>query len=208
MYDVNMTTRERLFAAAKDIFERDGLNALSIRAVGRKAEMSAMAIYRHYPDKDALIDALMEDGFAAWEAIVGKIDSDDPIPWLKRAVASYGEFALTDPHRFDAAFLLPASRRRTVPGDFKAGRSPVIKRVIVQIEKAQAQGLLLDESPLQLTLLMSALAQGLVSMHRAGAFGSDEQFRASYQVSMDRLLASFMEGNGVKQSSRKVRKEK
>ena len=77
VYDVNMTTKERLFAAAKNIYERDGLDALTIRAVGRKAGMSAMAIYRHFPDKSALIDALTHDGFDAREAIVRKIDCDD-----------------------------------------------------------------------------------------------------------------------------------
>ena len=203
-----MTTKERLFAAAKAIYECDGLDALTIRAVGRKAGMSAMAIYRHFPDKNALIDALTHDGFDAWEAIVRKIDCDDPILWLKRAVASYGDFALTDPHRFDAAFLLPASPAQTFPMETEAGRFSIVKCIIVQIEKGQAQGRLSDESPLQLTLLMSALAQGLVSMHRAGRLGSDEQFRASYQVVMGRLLASFMKGSAVDQRTSKTKKRK
>jgi AcrR family transcriptional regulator len=203
-----MTTRERLFAAAKKIYERDGLDALSIRAVGRQAGMSAMAIYRHFPDKDALIEALMDDGFAAWEAIVRKIDSDDPILWLKRAVANYGDFALTDPHRFDAAFLLPLPRAQTFPIEIEAERFSVIKCVIVQIEKAQTQGLFSDASPLQLTLMMSALAQGLVSMHRAGRLGSDEQFRVSYHVAMDRLLASFTKGPAVDQNANKAKNGK
>lgn len=194
VYDVNMTTKERLFAAAKNIYERDGLDALTIRAVGRKAGMSAMAIYRHFPDKSALIDALTRDGFDAWEAIVRKIDCDDPILWLKRAVASYADFALTDPHRFDAAFLLPASPAQTFPMEIETGRFSIVKCIIAQIEKAQTQGRLLDESPMQITLMISALAQGLVSMHRAGRVGSDEQFCATYQVAMDRLLTSFMKG--------------
>jgi len=45
---------------------------------------------------------------------------------------------------------------------------------------------------MQITLMISALAQGLVSMHRAGRVGSDEQFCATCQVAMDRLLTSFM----------------
>ncbi|MDE2271565.1 MAG: TetR/AcrR family transcriptional regulator [Xanthomonadaceae bacterium] len=203
-----MTSRERLFAAAKYIYERDGLDALTIRAVGRRAGMSAMAIYRHFPDKSALIQALTHDGFDAWEAIVRKIDCDDPILWLKRAVASYADFALTDPHRFDAAFLLPASPAQTFPMGIETGRFSIVQCIIAQIEKAQAQGLFADGSPLELTLLMSALAQGLVSMHRAGRLGTDEQFRASYEVAMDRLLASFMKGNSMAQITNKAKKRK
>ena len=208
VYAVNMTTKERIFEAAKNIFECGGLDALTIRAVGRQAGMSAMAIYRHFSDKDALIEALMDDGFAAWGAIVREITSDDPILWLKRAAAGYCNFALTDPHRFDAAFLLPAPRAQTFPMEIKAGQFSIVKCIIAQIEKAQAQGVFADESPLELTLLMSALAQGLVSMHRAGRLGTDEQFRASYQVAMDRLLALCMEGNSVGQSTSKAKKRK
>lgn len=204
VYTVNMTTKERLFAAAKNIYERDGLDALTIRAVGRKAGMSAMAIYRHFPDKNALIAALTRDGFDAWEAIVRKIDCDDPILWLKRAVASYAEFALNDPHRFDAAFLLPASPAQTFPMGIETGRFSIVKCIIAQIEKAQTQGRLSDESPMQITLMISALAQGLVSMHRAGRVGSDEQFCASYQVAMDRLLTSFMKHTDVNRNTNKT----
>ena len=203
-----MTSKERLFAAAKNIYERDGLAGLTIRAVGRNAEMSAMAIYRHFPDKNALIDALMHDGFDAWEAIVRKIDLDDPILWLKSAVMSYAEFALTDPHRFDAAFLLPAPQTQTFPLAARPRRFSVIKGAVAQIEKAQTQGRLLDEPPMHLTLMMSALAQGLVSMHRAGRLGSDEQFRASYKLAMDRFLASFITDRTMDQSTRKTKKRR
>lgn len=197
-----MTTRERLFAAAKNIYERDGLESLTIRAVGREAGLSAMTIYRYFPDKETLTDALMHDGFAAWEAIVSKIDCNDPILWLKRAIARYGDFALTHPHRFDAAFLF--SCHRPFPVKIEAERFSVIKSMIVQIEKAQTQGRLADVAPLELALLISGLAQGLVSMHRTGHLGNDEKFRASYHVAMDRLLASFKKSEAVNQSARMV----
>jgi AcrR family transcriptional regulator len=203
-----MTTRQRLFDAARNIFERDGLDALTIRAVGRQAGMSAMAIYRHFQDKDALINALMEDGLAAWEAIVDEIDSGDALLWLKQVVASYGEFALADPHRFDAAFLLPAPRARTFPTGFEEGRSPVVNKMIAQIKRAQAEGRISEESPLQLALLLAAMAQGLVSMHRAGRFGSDDQFRVNYQLAMDRLLVGLGKGDVQAKGSSRIRKGK
>lgn len=203
-----MTTKERLFAAAKVIYEHDGLDALTIRAVGRKAGMSAMAIYRHFPDKNALIDALMHDGFDAWEAIVREIEFDDPIRWIKRVVTSYAEFALTDPHRFDAAFLLPGSQSQTFPIATRPRPFSIIKSMVVQIEKAQAQGRLMDEPPMHFTLMMSALVQGLVSMHRAGRMGSDEQFRASYQSATDRFLASFIKDPAASQNTHNTKREK
>jgi len=184
-------TRDRLFAAAKEIFERDGLEGLSVRAVARHAGLSPMAMYRHFADKDALVDALMLDGFAAWEARVGAIEAEDPLQWLRRLFAAYLDFALSDPHRFDAAFLLPARNARKYPDDFAGGRSPVIGMVMARIEQAQAAGRLGPVEPLDAALTLAALAQGMVSMQRAGRFASEDYFRRSFAAAVERGLTFF-----------------
>ncbi|HTD28825.1 MAG TPA: TetR/AcrR family transcriptional regulator, partial [Xanthomonadaceae bacterium] len=169
----SLPARDRLFAAARELYESEGLQALSLRAVGRHAGMSAMAIYRHFPDKDALIDALLHDGLSAWIAIVVAIEEQDPIAWLGKLVDAYGAFALEQPHRFDAAFLLPARHARTFSIDVPAGRSPAINAILARIEQAQAEGRWVPGPPLKLALMIAAMAQGLVSMHRAKRFGDE-----------------------------------
>jgi AcrR family transcriptional regulator len=187
-----MSARDRLFAAARDLFESEGLEGLSIREVGRRAGLSAMAIYRHFPDKDALVDALLDDGFAAWEAIALAIEADDPVEWLRRLITAYRDFALEQPHRFDAAFLLPARKARTFPEDMAQGRSPVVSRMVTRIEEAQAQGRMKPAPALEVALALAALAQGLVSMHRAGRFGAEGAFTESYGAVVARVLAGFL----------------
>ncbi|NEX93201.1 TetR/AcrR family transcriptional regulator [Caulobacter sp. 17J65-9] len=185
-----MTARDRLFAAARELFESEGLEGLSIREVGRRAGMSAMAIYRHFPDKEALVDALMDDGFQAWETIALAIDADDPVAWLRALIGAYRDFALEQPHKFDATFLLPARKARTFPED--ADRSPVFGRIMARVEAAQAQGRMRPAASLDVALLLSALAQGLVSMQRARRFGSEAQFRASYDATMAQAFESLL----------------
>jgi AcrR family transcriptional regulator len=60
--------RDALIAAAQDILEADGLSALSLRAVARRAGVSPAAPYHHFPDKQALLDAVAERGFDALTA--------------------------------------------------------------------------------------------------------------------------------------------
>jgi AcrR family transcriptional regulator len=60
--------RDALIAAAQDILEADGLAALSLRAVARRAGVSPAAPYHHFPDKQALLDAVAERGFDALTA--------------------------------------------------------------------------------------------------------------------------------------------
>jgi AcrR family transcriptional regulator len=186
-----MDTRIRLLNAARVLFEKEGLAGLSIRRVATRAGLSTMAMYRHFADKDALIDALMLDGFAAWEKIAGAIKSRNSMRWLEQLGEAYLDFALNDPHRFDAAFLLPAREARKYPRDFAAGRSPVIAMMITRIEAAQAEGLLAPLSSLRMALMLSALLQGMLSMHRARRFTSDTEFRALYRGVLRDCLSSL-----------------
>ena len=60
--------RDALIAAAQEILEDEGLAALSLRAVARRAGVSPAAPYHHFPDKQALLDAVAERGFDALTA--------------------------------------------------------------------------------------------------------------------------------------------
>jgi AcrR family transcriptional regulator len=184
-------SRDRIFTAAKAVLDRDGLPGLTIRKVADRAGLSPMAMYRHFADKDALLNALMDDGLAAWEKIARSIRATDPIEWLTALAEAFLEFALTEPHRFDAAFFLPAPRARQYPDDFIAGRSPVVAMALVRIDQARANGRLGDRPALEVALALSALVQGLVSMYRANRFSSEKQFRALYRLQVRRCLEGF-----------------
>ncbi|WP_156256849.1 TetR/AcrR family transcriptional regulator, partial [Sandarakinorhabdus oryzae] len=52
-----------LVDAARAIVERDGVAALSLRAVARATGVSAMAPYHHFKDRSALVAAVAAAGF-------------------------------------------------------------------------------------------------------------------------------------------------
>ena len=184
-------TRDRIFAAARDLFDAEGLGGLSMRRIADAVGITPMAIYRHYADKDALIDALMLDGFAAWEARVRAIAARDPGRWLTGLMEAFADFALTEPHRYEAAFLLPARHARRFPDDFVAGRSPVIAMAYARIEEARAKGYFGDTPAAEIGLAVAAMGQGFVSMYRAGRFVGEREFRAAYRTALTHCLKSF-----------------
>src|SRR5215469_222775 len=55
--------RNALKNAARVILEEEGLAALSLRAVARKAGVSHAAPYRHFPNHEALLVELALEGF-------------------------------------------------------------------------------------------------------------------------------------------------
>ena len=108
-------SKDRIFDAARAILDHEGIEGLSVRKVAARAGVSTMAMYRHFADKDALLNALMDDGLAAWEKVVRAVRAEDPMEWLEAVIEAFLKFALTQPHRFDAAFFLPAPEARRYP---------------------------------------------------------------------------------------------
>ncbi len=190
VYYVYMT-RERIFSAAKAVLEREGVTGLTIRKVAARAKLSPMALYRHFADKDALLNALVEEGLAAWEQMVRALRAEDPMQWIYALQEAFLEFALTQPHLFDAAFFLPAPNARQYPDDFVAGRSPVIAMLMVRLDQARTEGRLSDRPSLEIALQVAALSQGMVSMQRANRFSSEKQFKALFRAAIRHCIESF-----------------
>ena len=186
-------TDQRILAAAWKLFAAGGIDALSLRKVAAKVDVTPMAIYRHYADKEALIDALVVDALDRWSDRLSAIDAEDPLDWLTAAGDEFLTFALDAPRRFEAAFLLPSSSARRFPDDFAAGRSPAGRQFLPRLEQLRQQGrLAAGVEPLEIVITFWALAQGLVTLHRAHRLAGDvAEFRALYQRSMRRCLASF-----------------
>ncbi|HUQ74683.1 MAG TPA: TetR/AcrR family transcriptional regulator [Burkholderiales bacterium] len=63
--------RERILQAARELFYRDGINAVSVDAIAAAAGTNKMTLYRHFSSKDELAAAyltqLAEEGDALWE---------------------------------------------------------------------------------------------------------------------------------------------
>lgn len=191
-------TKDRILSAAKTVLENEGIEGLTIRRVAQRAGLSPMALYRHFADKDALLNALMEDGLAAWEGIVRGIRARDPLEWLVAVGDAHLDFALAEPHRYDAAFFLPAPAARRYPDDFAAGRSPAIAMVMSRVDQAKAAGQLRDRPTLEIALALVAAGHGFVSMHRANRFASEKQFKALCRAAQRHLLDSFKPSGDIK----------
>ena len=163
-----------------------------MRRIAQKVGITPMAIYKHYPDKDALLNALMLDGFVAWEARAEKIRDPEPLSWLQQMDQAFLDFALKEPRRYEAAFLLKASAARRYPEDFLAGRSPVVSKILARIEQARAQGLIGDAPAIDIAIMGAALSQGMVSLYRAGRFSSENEFRDAYGRALGHCRRAFL----------------
>ena len=188
-----MSTRDRILAAARKAFERRGLEGLSLRDIAAKVGITPMAIYRHFDSKDALVDALVLDALDEWSARVAALPPAAGIAKVEQMGTAFLDFALRQPRRFEAAFLLPSRKARRYPDDFAAGRSPAGNVHLRALEEGIREGKLAGAPPVEMMLINSALSQGLVTLYRAGRIaGGEEEFRALYHRAMRRVFQSFM----------------
>ena len=66
-------TRDAVLAAALEIIDRDGTDALSMRGLARALDRDPMILYRHAPGKAALLNGVAATVFAQLH-----VDSADP----------------------------------------------------------------------------------------------------------------------------------
>lgn len=94
--------------AARELLEEDGSAALSLRAVARRAGVSATAPYRHYADREALVSAVAAEGY---RELAEHLSAAHPAPStpddLAAVAVAYVRFALEHPALFRAMFAEP-----------------------------------------------------------------------------------------------------
>jgi AcrR family transcriptional regulator len=75
-------TRQRLLAAARELFYENSICATGVSAVAERAGVTKMTLYAHFPSKDQLVAAYLEDNDLRWrefleEKLSGYEDSRD-----------------------------------------------------------------------------------------------------------------------------------
>lgn len=98
--------RDALVRAARRTLESDGLPALSLRGVARAAGVSPAAPYHHFADKQALLNAVAAEGFAALrsEMLARMARKPDPAARLEASGIGYVVFAVENPALFRLMF--------------------------------------------------------------------------------------------------------
>lgn len=88
-----------------------GAPALSLRAIARALNITAPAIYNYFPDRDALVTALIIDAYTSFGdfqlAARDEIPADQIIERLKAIGEMYRQWARTYPQRYQLIFGTP-----------------------------------------------------------------------------------------------------
>ncbi|MGW0518377.1 TetR/AcrR family transcriptional regulator [Crossiella sp. NPDC003009] len=81
---------ERLLAAAEELFRRDGTEA-SLEEVARTAGVGIGTLYRHFPTRDALLEALLREQFEGLRAAAERLTELPPEQALTELLVLFTE---------------------------------------------------------------------------------------------------------------------
>lgn len=167
--------RAACLRAARELLEEDGSAGLSLRAVARRAGVSAAAPYRHYADRDALVSAVAAEGY---RELAGLLAAAHPAPSTPDELADvavvYVRFALDHPALFRAMFAEPCDPT----SEERVAATAVISEYVRAIVRDAFPG----SEPGALSTTVWALVHGLAFLLLDGKLDASTPERVEEQV--------------------------
>src|SRR6476620_10469016 len=173
MLNAVKSPKNEIVTAASRRFEESG--DVSMRKVGDDVGGTATAIYYHFKNKQALLDAVADRGFANFESRLRSVDTRDPAGIVRGVLSGYRQFAQDHPNLFRLMFIERRPIVRKFPADFAAHRSAVFNLLWKAVADCMERDVDPDEA-LHLAHNVWALTHGHILLWRAGRFSNEALF--------------------------------
>jgi AcrR family transcriptional regulator len=160
--------RAALLEQAERTLREQGVDGLSLRELARRVGVSHAAPRRHFADRQALLDALAESGWARLGAEVraaGQRAGTDYEARLRAAGRAYVRFATRDATLLELMFAGRQGRQVAALQEAAAGAFSALVEIV---QEGQASGVVEPGDPEHMALLLFATVQGIAAVANAG----------------------------------------
>ncbi len=179
-----------LLDAALRLVEKEGVEALTLRAVARLAGVSQAAPYRHFTDKQALLAAVAEEGFRAMTDEMRRAAAahpDDPLPRFRALGLAYVRFAWQHPSHFRVMFGRETADRSAQPS-LRAAAMETFGLLVSAVRDCQAAGLIRAADPEELAVSAWSMVHGLSALLVDGQLRGKPEDALAEDVTRDLFL--------------------
>jgi AcrR family transcriptional regulator len=181
-----------LLDAAQAVLDRDGLSAVSVRAVAAEAGVAPMGVYNRFRNKDGLLTALAVRAFDALRVAVAIEESSDPLERLRRSCRGYRAFALEHPEQYRLMFTGVESLAAPSPA---AHHGTAVLQVLVDIFRSATQrGALRAADPVQAAQMVWNAIHGAVTLEHANLNVTAKRHGFDPADTYDRMLDVLLDG--------------
>jgi AcrR family transcriptional regulator len=158
--------RRDILDRARRLLVEDGFVHLSMRKIAAAVGCSATSIYLHFENKDALVHALIEEGFDRLNArLHAAADaSPDPVARLDALARAYVRFGLENPEYYEVMFQLHPERMTRFPVESYRRARRNLELIAEALGAGAAQGSLAAAEPDVAAHVHWASLHGVVSL--------------------------------------------
>jgi AcrR family transcriptional regulator len=154
--------REKVLAAARAVFAEQGVDA-QMDDVARRADVGVGTVYRHFPTKEALLNALSDEVFAVVAVYVRTLMTlDDPWEAFTRALWFCAEKTAGD-----RAFTEILAETRRFPPRSCPGKEDLLVTTGELMDRCKAAGVMREDAMVEdIGLLMCGVGSAAAMEHR------------------------------------------
>jgi AcrR family transcriptional regulator len=190
--------RAGLIDAATEIVEKEGVMALSLRGVARKAGVSQTAPYHHFSDKEALLAAVAETGFQGLSQAMEKAEHEG-LSSGERMVAlgrTYVSFATSNPGRFRLMFG-PLIREKLTYPDLLVSSAKSLEMIRGAVElRRQDVGATIGNVEAD-TMAAWSIVHGLATLLIDSGFNAESMGAETQDALVERVTGALVTGLGI-----------
>ncbi len=157
-----------LLSAARQIFETEGLPALTVRRVAEAAGCTTMQVYSRYKGKDGILQALFDEGFEALAAAQHAVPKSlEPAERVRRMCREYLRIAAERPHHY--ALMLGAHSGGFQPPSVSQGRAmATLANLVEAVGQALPQSINRDQPAQEVAHQILAFCHGWAMLSSTG----------------------------------------
>ncbi len=157
--------KNALIQAGIEILSKEGMQALTLRNVAKKAGVSHAAPYAHFTDKQALIAAIATEGYKKlYQQLAAAQNSQpDPADCLFAVAQAYIQFALDEPAHFKITFAGVVEAEQNYP-DYVEQSKRSFALVVAVVIDCQNQNRVAPGDPELIAVSMWACIHGFVQL--------------------------------------------
>jgi AcrR family transcriptional regulator len=185
-----VSTRDQMVAAAADLLDEAGAEAVTLRAIAARVGVSHNAPYKHFQDKEALLAAVAARDLLGRSAPAKP--GADAVAALKAMAREYVRWASRHPARFKMAFGRWSREEPALAAAAHEARA----RFVTAVAAAQATGALPPGDPERLSAMLLALGHGAADLALGGHLSRDGKGHADPEDLLDDLFALWARAAG------------
>jgi AcrR family transcriptional regulator len=161
-------TKQKLIIVTKQMIDDGNIESVSLREIGKKAQLSRSAVYRHFKSKEDMFSAIVLENFKTLHTDLFNIISEtaDPVDVLVSLMRHYYHFGISNPEHYNLMFCNRFDKEQYPKVHMAALET--FEAVLGCIINAQMQNRIVDKPTKELAALAYSFIHGLVLLNSSG----------------------------------------